>query len=172
MSALPAPTRCRIPTPLRRDLLIVGNGEAILASDFVPPKRIPESKPSDALLAEAGAQVRAYFHAEASTVRSAARVAGHAASARCMASRRVALLRRVRFVRRRRASDRKTARASRRGNRHGTGAARSLHSGASRHRRRRPHQRSRTRARCDCGSPSSSALRLRSGVGRVFDRFF
>ncbi len=61
MPALPTPTRCRIPTPLRRDLLIVGNGEAILASDFVPPKRGPESKPSDALLAEARLQVRAYF---------------------------------------------------------------------------------------------------------------
>lgn len=61
MPALPAPTRCRIPTPLRRDLLIVGNGAAILASDFVPPTRVPESKPSDALLAEARAQVRAYF---------------------------------------------------------------------------------------------------------------
>jgi methylated-DNA-[protein]-cysteine S-methyltransferase len=61
MSALVAPMRCRISTPLRRDLLIVGNGEAILASDFVPRKRCSESKPSDALLAEAGAQVRAYF---------------------------------------------------------------------------------------------------------------
>lgn len=61
MSALLAPMHCRIRTPLRRDLLIVGNGSAILASDFVPPKRAAQSKPSDALLAEAGAQVRAYF---------------------------------------------------------------------------------------------------------------
>jgi methylated-DNA-[protein]-cysteine S-methyltransferase len=53
--------RLRIPTPLRRDLLIVGNGEVILASDFVAPKRRPESKSSDALLAEARAQVLAYF---------------------------------------------------------------------------------------------------------------
>jgi methylated-DNA-[protein]-cysteine S-methyltransferase len=61
MSALPAPTRCRIPTPLRRDLLIIGNGERILASNFVAPKRWPKCRPSDALLAEADAQVRAYF---------------------------------------------------------------------------------------------------------------
>jgi methylated-DNA-[protein]-cysteine S-methyltransferase len=61
MSALLAPMHCRVRTPLRRDLLIVGNGQAILASDFVPPKRASQSKPSDALLAEAGAQVRAYF---------------------------------------------------------------------------------------------------------------
>jgi methylated-DNA-[protein]-cysteine S-methyltransferase len=51
----------QVPTPLGRDLLIVGNGTAILASDFVTRKRLPEPKPSDALLAEAGAQVRAYF---------------------------------------------------------------------------------------------------------------
>ncbi len=61
MSDLLAPTHCRIRTPLRRDLLIVGNGSAILASEFVAPKRAEQSKPSDALLAEAGAQVRAYF---------------------------------------------------------------------------------------------------------------
>jgi O-6-methylguanine DNA methyltransferase len=53
----------RIPTPFRRDLLIVGNGERILASDFVPVKRSSgnESKTSDALLAEARSQVLAYF---------------------------------------------------------------------------------------------------------------
>lgn len=61
MGALSAPIRCRIPTPLRRDLLIIGNGETILASDFVPAGRIRESKPSDALLAEAWEQVGAYF---------------------------------------------------------------------------------------------------------------
>ncbi len=52
--------KCRVPTPLHRDLLIIGNGERILASDFVAPKR--ESKrPSDSLLKEAASQVRAYF---------------------------------------------------------------------------------------------------------------
>ena len=61
MDAPIAPIRLRIPTPLRRDLMIVGNGEAILASDFVPAKRAREGKPSDALLAEARMQVRAYF---------------------------------------------------------------------------------------------------------------
>jgi O-6-methylguanine DNA methyltransferase len=53
--------RCRISTPLGRDLLIVGNGKRIVASNFVPPKRSPEKNPSDALLAEARQQVRAYF---------------------------------------------------------------------------------------------------------------
>ncbi len=61
MSALLPPMRCRVSTPFGRDLLIVGNGEAILASDFAAPKRPPMSKPSDALLAEAVSQVRAYF---------------------------------------------------------------------------------------------------------------
>lgn len=61
MKTLSAPIRCRIPTPLRRDLLIIGNGEAILSSDFVPPSRVPDAKPSDALLAEAREQVEAYF---------------------------------------------------------------------------------------------------------------
>lgn len=61
MDAPKAPIRLRISTPLRRDLLIVGNGEVILASNFVAAKRAGESKPSDALLAEARTQVRAYF---------------------------------------------------------------------------------------------------------------
>lgn len=55
------PTRCRIPTPLRRDLLIIGNGTAILASHFVPARAGREEKPGDALLAQASAQVKAYF---------------------------------------------------------------------------------------------------------------
>jgi methylated-DNA-[protein]-cysteine S-methyltransferase len=50
----------RISTPLGRDLLIIGNGKVILASNFVAPRRAAR-KPSDALLAEANAQVRAYF---------------------------------------------------------------------------------------------------------------
>jgi methylated-DNA-[protein]-cysteine S-methyltransferase len=53
--------RCRISTPLGRDLLIVGNGREIVASDFVAPRDGSRSKPTDALLAEAAAQVRAYF---------------------------------------------------------------------------------------------------------------
>jgi methylated-DNA-[protein]-cysteine S-methyltransferase len=53
--------RCRVGTPLRRDLLILGTEQAIVASKFVPPARGGGSRPSDALLAEAGAQVRAYF---------------------------------------------------------------------------------------------------------------
>lgn len=61
MGALSAPIRCRIPTPLRRDLLIIGNGETIFASEFVSPSRIREGKPSDALLAEAWEQAEAYF---------------------------------------------------------------------------------------------------------------
>ena len=54
------PMECRVPTPFRRDLLIVGNGTEIVASDFVAPRRT-HKKPSDALLEEAAAQVRAYF---------------------------------------------------------------------------------------------------------------
>ncbi len=61
MTAPPAPMRCRVRTPLRRDLLIVGNGASILASSFVPAKAGEGGKPTDALLAEACAQVRAYF---------------------------------------------------------------------------------------------------------------
>jgi O-6-methylguanine DNA methyltransferase len=61
MSGLVAPTRCRLSTPLRRDLLIVGNGQTIVASDFVPPRPARSEKPTDALLAEAAEQVAAYF---------------------------------------------------------------------------------------------------------------
>jgi methylated-DNA-[protein]-cysteine S-methyltransferase len=53
--------QCRLPTPFGRDLLIIGNGEAIIGSSFVPVRRASPAKPSDALLAEAAAQVRAYF---------------------------------------------------------------------------------------------------------------
>jgi methylated-DNA-[protein]-cysteine S-methyltransferase len=59
-SAIP-PTRCRISTPFGRDLLIIGNGLEILESNFAAPRRIREERPSDALLAEACSQVRAYF---------------------------------------------------------------------------------------------------------------
>ena len=53
--------RCRISTPFRRDLLIIGNGSAIVASDFVASRRAATTNPSDPLLREAAAQVRAYF---------------------------------------------------------------------------------------------------------------
>ena len=53
-------TTIRIPTPLRRDLLVTGDGERIIASDFVAVKRTATSTPND-LLAEAQEQVRAYF---------------------------------------------------------------------------------------------------------------
>ncbi|MBV9718517.1 MAG: methylated-DNA--[protein]-cysteine S-methyltransferase [Candidatus Eremiobacteraeota bacterium] len=61
MRAGAAPTRCRIPTPLRYDLLILGNVEAIVACKFVSANAQRRCKPSDALLVEAAAQVRAYF---------------------------------------------------------------------------------------------------------------
>ena len=61
MSPLRAPTERRIPTPLGRDLLIVSDGFAIVASNFVAAKRASQSKAGDALLDEASAQVRAYF---------------------------------------------------------------------------------------------------------------
>jgi methylated-DNA-[protein]-cysteine S-methyltransferase len=50
----------RIPTPLRRDLLVASDGANIVASDFVAVKRGAKSHP-DPLLDEAEAQVRAYF---------------------------------------------------------------------------------------------------------------
>ncbi len=60
MSIPGGPMQHRIPTPLSRDLLIVSNGLAIVSSDFVARKPA-ERKPSDSLLVEASAQVRAYF---------------------------------------------------------------------------------------------------------------
>src|SRR5579863_933793 len=60
MPTLGAPMHYHIPTPFGRDLLIVSNGSAIVASDFVAPRR-PAEKAGDALLVEASAQVRAYF---------------------------------------------------------------------------------------------------------------
>jgi methylated-DNA-[protein]-cysteine S-methyltransferase len=53
--------RCLVRTPLGKDLAIASNGAAILESSFVARRRITGSKPSDALLVEASAQVRAYF---------------------------------------------------------------------------------------------------------------
>jgi methylated-DNA-[protein]-cysteine S-methyltransferase len=50
----------RIATPLRRDLLVAGDGEHIVAADFVAAKRAATNT-VDPLLAEAAAQVRAYF---------------------------------------------------------------------------------------------------------------
>jgi methylated-DNA-[protein]-cysteine S-methyltransferase len=61
MLRLEPPIQCRLATPFRRDLMIEGNGLAITGSRFVPSSRAPHGKPSDALLAEAAAQVRAYF---------------------------------------------------------------------------------------------------------------
>lgn len=55
------PTSCRLPTPLKIDLLIVRNETSIIGSTFVAPKRERGSKPVDGLLGEASAQVRAYF---------------------------------------------------------------------------------------------------------------
>jgi methylated-DNA-[protein]-cysteine S-methyltransferase len=51
----------RLRTPLRRDLLVVSNGEAIVASDFVAPARAIKRRSEDPLLAEAARQVCAYF---------------------------------------------------------------------------------------------------------------
>lgn len=61
MSGASPPIPWRIPTPFGRDLLIIGNGAAIVSSDFVAPSRQRARKPSDALLAEAWTQVEAYF---------------------------------------------------------------------------------------------------------------
>jgi methylated-DNA-[protein]-cysteine S-methyltransferase len=51
----------RISTPFGRDLLIVSNGSAVVASNFVAPTHAARAKAGDALLVEASAQVRAYF---------------------------------------------------------------------------------------------------------------
>lgn len=61
MMGLSTPIELRISTPLGRDLTIVGNGAAIVGSCFVTRKRNGGGEPSDALLAEAARQVRAYF---------------------------------------------------------------------------------------------------------------
>ena len=61
MTGLSTPIQLRISTPVGRDLMIVRNDRAIVRSSFVPRIRASGSKPSDALLAEAAAQVRAYF---------------------------------------------------------------------------------------------------------------
>ncbi|HLY02809.1 MAG TPA: methylated-DNA--[protein]-cysteine S-methyltransferase [Candidatus Cybelea sp.] len=53
--------RCLVRTPLGKDLLITGNGAAIVESTFVTRRGATERKPSDALLVEARAQVQAYF---------------------------------------------------------------------------------------------------------------
>jgi methylated-DNA-[protein]-cysteine S-methyltransferase len=52
----------RLRTPLCRDLLVVSNGEAIVASDFVAPARTIKRDARDAVLAEAARQVCAYFN--------------------------------------------------------------------------------------------------------------
>src|SRR5581483_10979179 len=61
MTGLCTPIQLRISTPLGRDLMIVRNDRAIVESSFVPRRRTSQGKPTDALLAEAAAQVRAYF---------------------------------------------------------------------------------------------------------------
>ena len=61
MSTPAEPTVCRLSTPLKIDLLIVGNGTSIVVSTFVAPKGGRDRAPRDRLLAEAYAQVRAYF---------------------------------------------------------------------------------------------------------------
>ncbi len=61
MTGMVTPIQLRISTPLGRDLMIVRNDRAIVGSSFVPRTKAPGGKPTDALLAEAAAQVRAYF---------------------------------------------------------------------------------------------------------------
>jgi methylated-DNA-[protein]-cysteine S-methyltransferase len=61
MSPLSKPIQCRISTPWKLDLLVASNGKAIVESAFTKPSRSKGSKPTDALLVEASAQVRAYF---------------------------------------------------------------------------------------------------------------
>ena len=54
--------RLTIETPLPFDLAVTSNGKAIVSSEWVPRRRRrAASREKDALLAEASAQVRAYF---------------------------------------------------------------------------------------------------------------
>lgn len=61
MSLLQKPMRCRILTPWKYELLVASDGEAITESTFVAPSQRRNPRPTDALLVEASAQVRAYF---------------------------------------------------------------------------------------------------------------
>jgi len=53
--------RLRIPAAWQFDLLIESNGLAIVASTFVPRRAASRANPTEALLADAAEQVRAYF---------------------------------------------------------------------------------------------------------------
>ena len=53
--------RLRISTPLRYDLCVESDGDAIVGSEFVARGSPRGSKPADALLAAAADQVRKYF---------------------------------------------------------------------------------------------------------------
>ena len=53
--------RLRISTPWPYDLVVEGNGEALTSAEFAARRRARSGKPADPLLAEAAAQVRAYF---------------------------------------------------------------------------------------------------------------
>ena len=110
MSALPPPMRCRISTPLGRDLLIVGNGEAILASDVRPAAPARRAQQTERRVARRGGRPSAgLFRAPPAAVRPAARAGGNARFGSSVgAPCRVARLRRVRFVCRRRSRDRAT----------------------------------------------------------------
>jgi len=53
--------RARLATPLGFDLSVATDGEAIVESAFVRRTRIARTRPTQALLREAEAQVKAYF---------------------------------------------------------------------------------------------------------------
>lgn len=62
MPSGPSPMRLTIPTPLPFVLEVQSEQGAIVSAEFVRRKRAPApGRPMDALLAEAAAQVRAYF---------------------------------------------------------------------------------------------------------------
>ena len=163
MSHLRAPMEHRIPTPLGRDLLIVSNGSSIVASDFVAPARATATKAGDALLVEASAQVRAYFRRRLRRFDLPLALDGTAfrvAVWRAVARPRV---RRVRVVCRRRAGGRAPAGAPRRRDGDGSGSARLVRTGASRHRRGRQDQR--RAAALDARAPRG--VRAREGLGNL-----
>jgi len=57
----PSPMSVKVSTPWPYDLELSSNGQAIVAANFVTRRRSKATRPNDALLVEAAAQVRAYF---------------------------------------------------------------------------------------------------------------
>ena len=153
----------RIATPFRRELLVASDGENIVGSDFVAVKRGAKTRP-DPLLAEAQAQVQAYFQPAPRAIRPAPAVGRDPVLRGGLARGREPFVRPVRLVRRRCAGRGPAARAPRRRRGDGPLAARSVRSGASRGRRRRTGQGR------HAGVDASAARRFRTREGAGDER--